>query len=728
MGLKDIEIKKEYRTSYDNIVKDFYIPLLKESIYYKRAVGFFSSTSLSEIVEGIEELVKNNGKIQIVASPKLQAEDIEAIQKGYRLRDEVIEEVLLRELIEPENKFEKDRLNLLASLIAEKVLDIKIAIIENSNNIGIYHEKLGILEDIFEDKVVFTGSLNETSTAFNMNYETIDVFTSWEDEERVSRKIQAFDNIWNNNEKKIKVIDFPNVKEEIIKKYRYKKNDIELKKDDENIDVEVNEKIKLIENTPTIPDDIKLYDYQLEAIKNWEKNNFRGIFDMATGSGKTLTGLGALCKLSEKLDNNLFAVIVCPYQHLVEQWVEDIERFNIKPIIGYSASPQKNWKDRLSNFIRLKKLGIKNRKFCCFITTNATFSSNFVQNILDDVVGKKLLIIDEAHNFGSPKLLKTLHDGYDYRLALSATLERHNDSIGTEGLYDFFGEKCIEYTLERAIKEKKLTPYKYYPILVYLSEDELIDYSNLTYEISKHVIQDKNGNKKLDHCGEILAIERSRIIAGAQNKLTKLKEKILPYKEDNFILVYCGATNVLLENQDISETNIEDIKQITAVTKILGNELNMKVSKFTSEENINERQIIKKDFEEKYLQCLVAIKCLDEGVNIPNIKTAFILASTTNPKEYIQRRGRVLRKSKTLKKDFAEIYDFITLPRILDSVQYLTKEQIKLEISLVKKEITRMEEFGKLSMNPATTNELIYRIKDVYKYSIENFEGENEYE
>ncbi|NME35036.1 MULTISPECIES: DEAD/DEAH box helicase family protein [Fusobacterium] len=719
MGLRDIEIKKEYRTSYDDIVKDFYIPLLKESIYYKRAVGFFSSTSLSEIVEGIEELVKNNGKIQIVASPKLQEEDIEAIEKGYRLRDEIIESVLLKELKEPDNEFEKDRLNLLASLIAENVLDIKIAIIENSNNIGIYHEKLGILEDIFQDKVVFTGSLNETSTAFNMNYETIDVFTSWEDEERVLRKIQAFDNIWNNNEKKIKVIDFPKVKEEIIKKYRYKKEDIELKKDEENTDIEVNEKIKLIENTPTIPDDVKLYDYQLEAIKNWEENDFRGIFDMATGSGKTLTGLGALCKLSKKLDNNLFVVIVCPYQHLVEQWVEDIERFNIKPIIGYSASRQKRWKERLNNSIIMKNLKIKDKEFYCFICTNATFSSKYVQDELKKIKENILILVDEAHNFGTYRLSKLLDEKYKFRLALSATLERVGDEEGTKKLYNFFEKKCIEYPLEKAIKDGKLTPYKYYPILVNLSFEEREEYLKLTQELLKNIIIDLDGKKKLTEYGKMISIKRARLVAGAKSKLEILKREIYKYKNDNFLLIYCGATNILEENKDSTCTSEKDIRQIDAVIKILGNELNMKVSPFTSNENIEERELIKNEFKSgDSLQALVAIKCLDEGVNIPNIKTAFILASTTNPKEHIQRRGRVLRLAKN--KEYAEIYDFITLPRELEKVPYTSPFDIEKEKSLVKKEIKRMKEFGRLALNPINTDLIIFNIKTAYNISDDN--------
>ena len=324
-----------------------------------------------------------------------------------------------------------------------------------------------------------------------------------------------------------------------------------------------------------------------------------------------------------------------------------------------------------------------------------------------------LLVVDEAHNFGAPSYAKLLDDRFTYRLALSATLERHRDDEGTALLYDFFGRKCIEYDLERAIDENKLTKYKYYPVPVYLTEDELQEYEQKSYEMSKCLIKGKDGKYKLNRHGEILAMERARIVAGASNKLDALREKIQPYKRDNNILVYCGATNVIDEKSDYSSTDEADIRQIEAVTRILGNECHMEVAKFTSQENMETRTIIKEQFQRgDRLQAIVAIKCLDEGVNIPGIRTAFILASTTNPKEYIQRRGRVLRKADN--KPFAEIYDFVTLPRELDSVSALTAEQAQRDLSLVRNELARIREFGRLSMNSMEANSLIWDIKEAY--------------
>lgn len=729
MSFQELDIKKEYRSLLDSVAKDFYIPLLIQAVKYQRAVGFFSSSCLVEISKGISELAKNGGKIQLVASPYLSDEDIEAIKSGYAMRDQVVKEAIRREMTEGKTPFEKARLNLLANLISDNILDIKIAFTEDSDRMGMYHEKMGIITDAEGNRVAFAGSMNESAAAMTLNYETIDVYCSWKGEvDRVIAKENAFASIWNDTEPNIKIIDFPELKQEIIDKYKYAVPDFEIDKKEYAPDIDTVLHTDLgvyTEYGPKFPEWFKLHDYQDEAVTEWQKRNYRGIFDMATGTGKTYTGLGALTTLSKNLGHKLAAIIVCPYQHLVEQWVEDILKFNIDPIIGYSDSSQKDWPKRLKNAIRDQKLKVRGRGFFCFICTNATFSSDYVQAQLAKIKSDTLLMVDEAHNFGAPYLSCLLYDNYKYRLALSATLDRHNDEEGTTKLYDFFGEKCIEYTLDRAIEEKKLTKYKYYPIVVTLTEEELEAYDNLSYEIGKCIMKDKNGKIKLSSKGEKLALKRSRIIAGAKNKLTMLEEVIQPYIHDKHILVYCGATKGLEQNQDRSDIDSEDIRQIDAVTDLLGNKLGMEVSQFTSKESVEEREVLKREFSAgDTLKVLIAIKCLDEGVNIPKIKTAFILASTTNPKEYIQRRGRVLRLAEG--KEYAEIYDFITLPYDTQSVTSLTEAQVKRNFTLVKNELRRAEEFSRIAVNMVESASLIDEIKDAYGIQELNWNNEEE--
>lgn len=729
MSLTDVDVKKEYRSLLHDITREFYVPLLSRAVEYRRAVGFFSSTVLCQIADGVAALARNGGRIKIVASPHLSDEDIQAIRKGYQMR-EIVKKSILREMIEVKDSFTEKRLNLLANLIADDILNIKIAFTESSSTMGMYHEKLGIITDTKHNSVVFAGSMNESSNALTTNYEVIDVWCSWkgvEQSERVDTKIAAFTSIWNDTEPNVKIIDFPELGSEIINRYR-RKSFIDY---DEAFQEELSEPslfpLKINKQCPAIPTDVLLHDYQQDAIKIWEESGFRGIFDMATGTGKTYTALGAIVRLSEVVNNRLAVFVVCPFQHLVEQWVEDIDRFNIKPIIGYSASPQKDWLKRLENAIRDQKLKIKGREFFCFVSTNATFSTDKIQVLLEKIRGDVLLLVDEAHNFGAERLSRLMSERYTYRLALSATIDRHNDEEGTKKLYDYFENKCIEYPLERAIDEKKLTPYKYYPIITTLNEEEIHLYTDLTIAMGKCLIKDKNAKTLLNEKGKIIALKRARLVAGTKDKLTKLVEYIQPHVRDNHLLIYCGATTVLQDNSDRSDTDDEDLRQIDAVTDLLGNRLNMRVSQFTSKEDIIEREVLKREFAAgENLQALIAIKCLDEGVNIPAIKIAFILASTTNPKEYIQRRGRVLRLYKG--KDYAVIYDFIAIPRPLDEVPSITNEQLRRELSLVKNELVRAKEFARIALNMGEAERIIDSIKGAYSINDYALEFEEEYD
>ena len=229
MSLANLPIKAEYRSLIDNVVQDFYIPLLNEATVYKRAVGFFSSTSLVEVSKGIAAMAQKGGRIQIVASPYLSDEDIDAIRKGYEDRNKIIEQALLSQLSDEHLDFySMERLNLLANLIAEGILDIRIAYTENAKGIGMYHEKMGLIEDAEGNCVAFSGSMNESATAMLINYETIDVFRSWGDTnevERVNLKKAAFASIWSDSEPNIKVLEFPKITEALIEKYRRKDPD-----------------------------------------------------------------------------------------------------------------------------------------------------------------------------------------------------------------------------------------------------------------------------------------------------------------------------------------------------------------------------------------------------------------------------------------------------------------------------------------------------------------------
>lgn len=704
MALSDLHIAKEYRNLKCDVINDFYVPILSNAVMYKRAVGFFNSAALYEMAIGLRHLVEKQGKMELIVSPRLTEEDIQSINLGYKTREEVIERALLRDFDEPKNKTEFRKLNLLANLIAEGILDIKVAFKINANSAGIFHEKIGIVIDAEGNKVAFTGSMNETYSGLLQNYESIDVFCSWRDEDydRVIIKENAFDNLWDNLDTAMEVIPFPKVAVERLNSYKVEKTEplcVEIQNEDDSQDVFFK-----------IPDNVDLYDYQREAIESWKNNNYCGIFDMATGAGKTFTALGALSALSKNLNNHIAVVIVAPYQHLVEQWVEDIIQFNVKPIVAYSYPGQK-WRKQFSDAVTAYNVGAIDN--FCVIATNATFSLNDFQSILQKFKKNFAFVVDEAHNFGAVKLSSLLPKKARYRLALSATIERFRDEEGTNKLRKYFGKTCISFSLKEAIQKGFLTSYYYHPVVVYLNADEYEQYQ----EITKTII--RNGGASQENIDknpyiEMLLIKRARIISGCKEKVPKLVEVMKPYRTDNYILVYCGATKYDNDSSDLKDD--DEVRQIEEVNKRLYYELGMKVHKFTSEENKEERDEIKRMFASgTELQVITAIKCLDEGVNIPSIKKAFILASSTNPKEYIQRRGRVLRRAKG--KEYAEIFDFITLPRPLEEVQFCSEEELSCDLSLVRKEFLRMIDFAETARNPFEIDKLKEDIQNAYNQS-----------
>lgn len=699
MGLRDLNnIKIEYRTRVEDVVSSFFIPCLSEAYEYKRAVGYFSSTVLLSMSVGLGAIAKKGGRIKLLVSPRLSKEDYEAIEHGYQLR-ELAEKRLTEAFDEDVDFFQKEeRFSLLAHLIENRILDIKVAVPEGYNEMALFHEKLGIIVDDNDDVVSFSGSNNETYAALYDNYECFDVFCSWKSEEsryRCREKSARFDRMWLGREEKLITIKFPDVIKD--KLMSYKKDNIDYMQLDSQFAVKYAKKAKL--DIPRIPESVSLYDYQTEAIHNWVARGYRGIFDMATGTGKTFTALGAICELAAN-EERLVAVICCPFKHLVEQWAEEVKIFGINPVICHGES---KYKDKLKR----KEWRIKRKAdhFLCVITTNGTFMTKYFQETIRMNLDRTLLVVDEAHNFGAPKISGFMKENYPYRLALSATLERFRDPKGTQRLYEFFGEKCIEYTLDRAIQEQKLTKYKYYPVMVTLTDDELDKYYAVSEKIKKFIYQDDD---EMPEALKKLLIKRARIIAGAKNKISALKEVIQPYKDKNNLLVYCGA----ITYEEYGYQNYDDIKQIDTVCKMLMNDYGMSVRKFTSEENNEDRKRLIRMYKDENIQALVAIKCLDEGMNIPSIKTAFILASSTNPKEYIQRRGRVLRRAEG--KEYAEIYDFITVPRPLNEVKRVDESLKRIEIGLVGREFNRLIDFANLSLNPSYSNELIDEIKDAY--------------
>lgn len=688
--LSDIEVSSHYESNENlNIVNEFYLPTLSEANRYRRVIGHFFTESLIVAAKGLVNLISNNGEMLMITTPRLTDQDINRIKENPHLKGSIISARLAKDLKQIDEPFAKARLNTIARLVENDQLKIKIAVPKDISYGGIQYELFGIVEDQNANKISFTYQVNDRAGEYYRNYKTIDVFCSWNayEEIRVKSKEEYFTHLWTGQNAAYDIMELPvEVKDKLLS-YRIEDQDLM------EPEVDLAPHKSCISNFPIIPSYIQIREYQQEAIKNWFRNSCQGLLEMATGTGKTITALSAAAKLWE-VTNRLGVIIVCPYTHLVDQWVEDIKLFNMSPIVAYQS--RNLWEEILFNEISAFRAGITNH--FCLITTNATFSSNSMQNLLTNLGTDVLFIADEAHHLGARKNRESLLQSIPYRLALSATPNRWHDDEGTKELINYFGGSIVfQYGLDKAIGNF-LTEYYYYPHIVYLDDDESDYYFEITKKIAKlfYLTESVEENESL----QSLLIERSRILSRARNKLSVLKELMSQKRDSHFNIIYCG------------DSQVDGEKQIDAVVNLLGTELDMNVHTFTSREDKEERQQLLQRFENGDLQALVAIKCLDEGVDVPATQTAYILSSSTNPREFIQRRGRVLRKHKN--KKYSYIHDFIVIPRRLEELEAVDASVFNIERNMIKRELIRFSEFADLAINGPLAHEKLNKIKHSY--------------
>ena len=687
MGFTELSIKDLYVTDSDYIPEDFYGIVLPQTVLYKRAAGFFSSSALAILGRGLKEFYYHGGNMLLLVSPEFSREDYEAIELGYKAQDDIVAQRIVEKFNIDEIK-EDDGANILAWLIYEKRLEIRVVVKKEKNRKAIFHDKFSVLIDEEENRITFRGSMNESETAMVENYESIEVDCSWEGAglRRAVQREKQFDSIWGGESNKWSTKPIPDaVKESLIQIRR----PIKTNNNDQN-DYEIsysNEaEPQYLPSRPKIPNWLELRRYQKNAIAAWVKNNSRGIFQMATGTGKTKTSLAAVTKILELYYNNQTKcglVIVVPYIVLLEQWMEDLSEFKILPIACYESKTK--WLSRVEESIRLFNGNARDKLF--LITTNKTFITNDFQRCLSSIDGDYIFLADEMHHLTSDFMRQSLPLNAKFRLGLSATLMTKYNSEKMKELKDYFGGIVFEYTMKEAIENNCLTKYYYYPIYVELTDDEKMEYYEISRKISKAVVIAGDNLEDEDNMSlKALLSQRGRILASAKNKLGKLKEIVNDFKDKSNLIVYCG---------DKIES---DEKYIDKVFNIINLEGGIVSAKFTAEENQEQRKNILDLFEKKVIQALIAIRCLDEGVDIPQLETAIIMSSGTNPKEFVQRRGRILRKAPG--KEYAYIYDFIVIPTLsIQDVETLTSEEKNMELKIISREFERVQEFANLAEN-----------------------------
>ncbi len=645
MNYKDMDIKRSYIScGEDGIADALIVPALKCTNHYCRSVGYFSSGVFDTIMDGIPTFVRNGGDIKMIASPKLNDEDIEAINLGYEEKERIIGNAFSRGFLEEVENFDDSRLALLAELIARGVLDIKIAV---TNTLGDYHDKLGILEDFDGNKVVFYGSANSSKNGYRDNYDKIRVVKSWIDGQKdsVDDEVEEFDSLWDGTNKFVDVYEY---------KESARKHLLQVMERRSNSHKQGNT-------------GIKLRDYQEEAIKAWVNNDYHGFYVMATGTGKTWTAIYSAKRLLE--EHSATIVICAPYKHLVKQWAEDVRKTFPDAVLIMVSSENPSWDQKISQAIINKRYN-KNVQII-IISTIVSFNMDRFSNVISKDSSDKLLIVDEAHRF--TKRSEELKIDYKYMLGLSATPYSGRSAASGKELMKYFGGQVFNLPIETALERKFLVPYYYKPIFVYATGDEEDRFRKQSRIIASYF---RNG-KCIDSEGLAKALRnRLRIISMAQAKIDGIGDFVNRIEEKDHVVVYCG------DGRLYDDTG-EEIRHIRQVKRVL-NDLDFKASQFTAQENMTERMELVDAFNKGEISALAAIRCLDEGINIPSIKSALILSSNDDYREFVQRRGRILRLYDN--KESAVIYDIVVLPSN-DLTEW------------AKIELRRYREYAKLSIN-----------------------------
>lgn len=676
--LKDLVLHPVYDSEKNDLISDLQVPLLAESIDYLRGVGFFTSGWLRLASRGLVRFIENGGKARFVVSPNLQEKDWTALQLGDEARtSEVLQASLAQSVCSIQQSLERDTLNALAWMVAQEVLEFKFAIPRDRSSSGMYHDKVGVFTDANGDCVAIHGSLNDSMSA-TVNGEAFSVFRSWDDGQApyVQMHSTRLEMLWDNRNMQFSVHQIPDaVREQLIK-------------------------LRSTSEPPyTPPSHIQaltagpkcsktLYDFQTYAVAKWREAGCRGLFEMATGTGKTVTSLAAATMMFSEL-GRLTLIVLVPYLHLLEQWESNCRDFGFEPLL--CSGEHGRWQAQVKSTLRDFRLGTK--KHVCIIAVHKTASTERFASIAKLLQPEATMLIgDEAHGLGAPHLRQALVPQAGLRLGLSATPRRWFDDEGTACIISYFGPTCFEFTLEEAIG-KYLTPYEYLPQLVSLTDQELQHYEALTQKLTSIASAAKTDNDMAEQLRQLL-IRRSRIISGAQRKVPALvallkehlSRAIASGDQVSGILIYCAPG-----------THREVLRAVA--------NLGIRTHEFVHSVGMQERETLLKQFSEGDIQALVAVRCLDEGVDVPSTRTAYILASSTNPREFIQRRGRILRLAPG--KHRATVYDFIVVP----APERMTL-RVAADVSILRREMPRFAEFSSAAVNQYTARATVRNILD----------------
>lgn len=716
---------RQYKSDTDWEPIGFFSDCLCNSTHFDLLLGFFSSSAIEILSNSFALFLHKGGRMRLIINNILSKEDKQLITNGSNKDSDVPFDLSdLSRLKHTLSKRDKHFFECLAWLIYNKRIEIKI--IAPKSSIGISHTKQGVFRDD-EQRVSFNGSCNFSKTALVYNIESIDVSCEWDgniSKAKVDNTIQTFNRTFSEQDTSVFYLDPEQLETNILSEFGDKSmHDLlqqELDIIEESSNANLRPTVKNIikqssvlldkaiqeqeekDDVPRFPYETGPRKYQKQAYDNWIDNDYKGLFAMATGTGKTLTSLN--CILQEYTKNQYYKFLVLvPTTALAKQWIEETnKKFNYQNTI-LCCSENANWREELTQIG--KSILLKRPINYGIITTYASFKGIKFQTILKDYFqtdfDKITLIADEAHNFGSPGFLKVIPNYISRRIGLSATPERQFDDEGNRTLNEYFScseeEYTFEYNMKTAIENEVLCRYYYYPVIVNLEIEEQTRYLEISKELVKYIDSTTGKYRESDYVNMLL-LKRKSIIHKATNKLNSLLSIINKIGKENFkrafIYVPEGIELDYLENENIP-FNVEDETSILIdiyIEKIY-DKFQLKMAKFTGE--TKDRDKILLHFKQDKLDALLAMKCLDEGVDVPQTQYAIFCSSTGNPRQYIQRRGRVLRMHKN--KKHAIIFDLIVKPTI-DHTN--TNESLtKMEKNIFFSELKRLVNFAVLSEN-----------------------------
>lgn len=730
--LKDCDwsIDRDYKTGSENEPLQFYLDGLANSNEFNLLLGYFSSSAINLLSVGFATFISKGGKMKMVINHLLSAKDKEAISRVEDNPNEIrvfdlTDIVSLGRVLD---EYDTHFFECLAYLIAEKRIEIKV--IKPKKGKGIAHYKSGVFSD-GQDAVGYQASCNFTYYGLSENIEQLEAFLSWENgrsNKLIKKQLKLIDDYFAEKDEDVEYIPVSDI--EVVLKDRFGKKDInELLVQEEQLlkkkqSLILNPKLKktitklfseieIIRRTPKFPYSEGPREYQINAYNSWVANNYKGMFAMATGTGKTITSLN--CLLNEYKKTGIYrAIITVPTTALVEQWKKECAKFNFKNII--TVSSKENWDKNLAFFNTASKLIDTSY---IVIVTYASLPRPKFQSYFTQLPKDTILIADETHNLGSQGLLRLLPNIHlEKRIGLSATPHRKFDEVGNQAIQEFFNDEppyIVSYSMEEALKIGWLCNYTYYPHIVKLTDQEMEKYKELSLQLLRMGLFDKEtGTFRSTPEIEKKLLERKRIIHKAVNKLEVFKA-ILKSEFDNrknlkYTLVYVPeGIESIFDESDFSVETEDENKLINEYTKAVSQtDDSVMVKQFTA--NSTNREEILKNFEKSNIHVLTSMKCLDEGVDVPRSELAIFCASTGNPRQFIQRRGRVLRLHKD--KIHATIHDLVVVPEVADESTF------EMEKGLVKKELERVVDFANLAMNKTDTYETLKNILDYYNLNL----------